>query len=170
MPLTTAYWKSCEVCGKEFKTVPSSSKQFCCSRECSNKRRTKTRMKYICLICGKDIYALKLKSGGRKYCSTKCKIRALAILKKKRWKSKRIFGNFRDRKELKKYLLEKYNSCQKCGWKEEHAVLEIHHKDRNRKNNKENNVLLLCPNCHSIEHYKKKDGQFQSNLGLKKGA
>jgi len=40
---------------------------------------------------------------------------------------------------------------------------EIHHRDRNRENNRLDNLLVLCPNCHSQMHWnsdgtpKKKD-------------
>ena len=64
-------------------------------------------------------------------------------------------------------MLEKYKFCQKCGWKEEPKVLELHHADRNRKNSREENTILLCPNCHAIEHYQAKDGQFKNNKGVK---
>lgn len=32
--------------------------------------------------------------------------------------------------------------------------LVIHHKDRNRKNNDINNLLLLCRECHNVVHKK----------------
>jgi hypothetical protein len=57
---------------------------------------------------------------------------------------------------LRKYLFEKYkNKCCKCGWGElneytEKIPLQIEHKDGNWMNNKESNLLLLCPNCHSL--------------------
>lgn len=37
----TAYIKTCGVCGNEFKTVPTSKKQFTCSHECAAKRKIK---------------------------------------------------------------------------------------------------------------------------------
>jgi hypothetical protein len=42
--------------------------------------------------------------------------------------------------------------CNKCGikdWNGKNITLEIEHKDGNNWNNKENNLELLCPNCHS---------------------
>ena len=39
--------------------------------------------------------------------------------------------------------------CEKCGSSE---TIEVHHIDRNRKNNKIENLLLLCKSCHSKEH------------------
>ena len=45
--------------------------------------------------------------------------------------------------------------CEKCGWGEKNPItnttpLQIHHIDGNCKNNKEENLQLLCPNCHSL--------------------
>jgi len=161
--LFTAYWKSCVICGKEFKTVPSSSKQYTCSSKCMGIRRRVERKTYKCAFCNEDITAIK--TSGRKYCSNKCKINALAVLKKQRYANKRIFGKWRTHKTLKAYLLDKYRACQICGWNSEIRVLEKHHIDRNKKNNVEDNLLLLCPNCHSIEHYKALDGQYKYSLG-----
>lgn len=58
-------------------------------------------------------------------------------------------------------MLEKNNyKCELCGWGEEntytHTIpLEIHHIDGDYTNNKEENLQVLCPNCHSLtETYK----------------
>ena len=161
----TAYFKNCEVCGLKFKTVPTSTQQHCCSRKCSFIRKKKTRIKYECKNCGKDIYALKRKSGSRKYCSNTCKIYALAKSKKERFKNKGVWGQWGNYKEAKKWYKEIYKACQICGYSKNLNILELHHKDRNRKNNTRNNLMLVCPNCHSEEHFEKKDGQFKNNFG-----
>lgn len=50
----------------------------------------------------------------------------------------------------------KYNyKCQLCGWGEMNKYtnkvpLQVHHIDGNSENNNEDNLLLLCPNCHSL--------------------
>ena len=57
--------------------------------------------------------------------------------------------------------MDKYScKCQLCGWGKMNIYtnkipLEVHHIDGNYKNNKEENLQLLCPNCHSLtETYK----------------
>ncbi len=53
-------------------------------------------------------------------------------------------------------MYEKYNNrCAKCGWSERNPFtnvipLEIEHIDGDATNNKEENLTLLCPNCHSL--------------------
>ncbi|MBP3629977.1 MAG: HNH endonuclease [Clostridia bacterium] len=42
--------------------------------------------------------------------------------------------------------------CEKCGiseWNGEHITLEIHHINGNHKDNRLENLQILCPNCHS---------------------
>lgn len=57
---------------------------------------------------------------------------------------------------IKKYLFRKYdNKCSKCGWNELNVYtkkipLQLEHKDGHWDNNKESNLALLCPNCHSL--------------------
>jgi predicted HNH restriction endonuclease len=43
--------------------------------------------------------------------------------------------------------------CQSCGldvWMGEPITLEVHHLDGDSTNNEEDNLLLLCPNCHAL--------------------
>lgn len=57
---------------------------------------------------------------------------------------------------LRKYIIEKFNNkCSLCGWSEINkstgkVPVQIDHIDGNYKNNSEENLRLLCPNCHSL--------------------
>ncbi len=55
---------------------------------------------------------------------------------------------------IKKHLIEKRgNKCEKCGldlWQDKNIPLEVHHKDGDRTNNSEDNLILLCCNCHAL--------------------
>ena len=77
------------------------------------------------------------------------------------WQKKSIDGNpilntKNISRHLKRFLLEKYGEkCLACGWDNINPLtnkvpLEIDHIDGNSSNNKEGNLRLLCPNCHSL--------------------
>jgi len=54
---------------------------------------------------------------------------------------------------IKKYLLDKQsNKCYTCSidsWNNNPIVLEVEHIDGNSDNNTEENLVMICPNCHS---------------------
>lgn len=55
---------------------------------------------------------------------------------------------------LRKLVKEGYKEycCEKCGiteWNGEHISLQLHHKDGNHYNWDVDNLMVLCPNCHS---------------------
>jgi hypothetical protein len=95
------------------------------------------------------------------YCSNKCQQEFQYKKYINEWKNNKHNGNVgistsNISKHLKKYLIIKYGeSCIKCGWNKKHpnsgnVPLEIDHIDGNFENNKENNLQLLCPNCHAL--------------------
>lgn len=47
----------------------------------------------------------------------------------------------------------KKTSCERCGFiPEDMCQLDVHHMDRNNKNNNPSNLKTLCSNCHRLEH------------------
>jgi predicted restriction endonuclease len=57
---------------------------------------------------------------------------------------------------LHKFLKLRYGErCSRCGWDQRHELtgrvpLEVEHIDGNWRNNRLENLTLLCPNCHSL--------------------
>jgi predicted HNH restriction endonuclease len=49
---------------------------------------------------------------------------------------------------------ERGRRCEKCDWDKENpqgvVPVEVHHKDGDRTNNHGDNLIILCPNCHSL--------------------
>lgn len=59
----------------------------------------------------------------------------------------------------------KEDRCEKCGWCEKletskYTPCELHHIDGNPKNHLLSNLIILCPNCHSLtESYRFRRGK-----------
>lgn len=57
---------------------------------------------------------------------------------------------------VERYIFQKYNNkCARCEWSQFNLhtgtlPLEIDHIDGNFQNNKEENLILICPNCHAL--------------------
>lgn len=75
----------------------------------------------------------------------------------KNWK----LGGKIDSRQLRKYLIEQNECCWECGikeWNGKEIVLELDHIDGDHTNSAENNLRMLCPNCHSqTDTYKSKN-------------
>ena len=113
---------------------------------------TKSRNKHYCINCGREIL------GNNKYCSSQCQRDYEYNQYISRWKDGLESGTKgvdNTSNYIRRYLFETYGKCQCCGWHEINPYtglvpLQIHHIDGNCKNNKEENLQLLCPNCHSL--------------------
>ena len=99
-----------------------------------------------------------------KYYSNKCQQEYKYTKYINEWKNglkSGMRGDYQISMYIKTYLFKKFNyKCSKCGWSKTNPFtgnipLEIDHIDGNYKNNNEDNLILLCPNCHSLtETYK----------------
>ena len=61
--------------------------------------------------------------------------------------------------DLRNKVKKGYHCCNRCGHKptRDEWPLEVHHKDRNRSNDKRSNLEVICKSCHTIEHEKWKN-------------
>lgn len=110
-------------------------------------------MKTSCANCGIEINKrpaeIKRSKTGNSYCSKSCS----------NSNNNRLFRqgennpNFKNgiRTYRSKKLREVEGKCERCGI-DDIRVLEVHHIDKNRHNNKSENLRVLCANCHLIEH------------------
>lgn len=95
-----------------------------------------------------------------KYCSKKCQLARQRKEYIEKWTLGLETGNqnngLKVSNHVRAYLFEKYNSkCARCGWNQINestgsVPLEVEHIDGNSDNSVEQNLILLCPNCHSL--------------------
>ena len=102
---------------------------------CQEEKEVNNNNKYSCLP---------------KFCSIKCQQEHRRKERIRLWLDE---GVVPDQRQIKKYLVEKFNNtCYTCGiteWNNKPIVLDLEHIDGNSENNNIENLCLLCPNCHS---------------------
>lgn len=167
--------RTCEMCGSDFRTVKSEIKRGYgrfCSRSCSAKRpkpQTRHRVTLTCSHCQKSFERRKSRLNKSKsslyFCSRKCKDSA-----------QRIIGGLKDiqpphygeiNSDYRTIALRHFpHHCSSCGYKRIPEILQAHHKDGNRSNNKLENLELLCPTCHLEHHFLTKTGAWASSASM----
>lgn len=153
--------KLCQQCGKHIPYEKRNNK-FCgssCSATYSNTRREHKKKTFTCLNCGKMKEVGKGSSGI--FCDVYCQHEYSHKQYIENWKVGKVdglVGEYGLSLHIKRYMLKKAEyKCETCGWHEVNPTtgkvpLEIHHIDGNYTNNKEENLQVLCPNCHSLTH------------------
>ena len=167
-----------EDCRKEFETRDN-RKRFCsrsCSAHCNNRGvRRHGREAGNCLNCGE-----KLSSSRKIYCNSDCQMEYLSRVSIEKWGKGEWNGSMKDgtisSTIRKKVIDDAGNRCQKCGWNVVNDFtgvipLQVHHKDGNFKNNKRQNLEVLCPNCHSLtENFGRRQNKFEGNSRRKRSS
>ena len=107
-----------------------------------------------CLNCGNPV-----RTRNSKFCSVECKREYTQQKLVEKWKDGKIngcdiCGDIRE--FVKRYLMKKNDcKCERCGFDKVNeytglSILQIHHKDGDCFNTAEDNLELLCPNCHAL--------------------
>lgn len=141
--------KICQICGVQF-LCPRHRQQVAkyCSRTCYYKAMAKKGgVELACDICG-TIYRRSPSHSHyiTKTCSYKC--RGIATRS-----ASPVSGDFPSvRKWMRRRAMIK--CCERCSYETHPEILVVHHRDRDRTNNDLNNLEVLCPNCHALEHYR----------------
>jgi predicted nucleic acid-binding Zn ribbon protein len=137
----------CIICKKAIykrpSVISSNKGRVFCSSFCYS---VSCRKEIPCVVCGKPILA----GLNKRTCSRACaNINRTGI--------KYHLGRPRDKvvsqQALKVRLsLERGKVCERCGFNK-YGILQVHHKNRNNKENELSNLELICPNCHYEDHY-----------------
>jgi hypothetical protein len=130
--------RACKICGRQIKGGWTS--QLC--KECRQKKHT-----HVCEKCG-NTFIESLKSHRRKQCK-ECRRHS----KRGKREVKSILEL--PRRTISKILRRARISCVICGWNK--SSCDIHHIiPRKFGSNDENNLVIVCPNCHREIHNEKK--------------
>ena len=152
--------KRCIKCGCECQaSIHTSNDKIICNSCASDKlKRIRSIRLEHCLYCGAP-----LKDGRIQFCCVEH--RSLYKYEKyiSLWKSGKVNGTTgKDAvsQHIKRYMRIKHgDKCEKCGWCKINPItgtspLSIHHINGDCHDNREENLQLLCPNCHSLtENY-----------------
>lgn len=139
----------CDKCGKyNWKPIRTLKfKKHYCSTKCQLGHTT-NKVEVKCANCGnafeQSLSRIKRSKSGLMFCSKKC----LGIARRKENAIIKVKGN-----GLATYrsLAFRYyeHKCEICGYDDCIDILQVHHIDGNRNNNKKENLIIMCPNCHA---------------------
>ena len=115
-------------------------------------------MPSFCDRCIKEFYP---KDPTARFCSPQCQAdyRYLDFITK--WQRGEISGGRKGgfvSAYIKRYIYDKFKGrCAECGWSKMNlwsktVPLEIDHINGNSEDHREDNLRMLCPNCHSLTH------------------
>lgn len=147
----------CDTCQTQLtRTQSTLSEHNFCNHSCSAKyTNTLRKDKKHCKFCNTE-----LSSKSKIYCNHTCQMDSQFNEYIKSWKEGNELGYKGKTKALanpvRRYMLIKNNNtCQQCGWSVLHPVdnkplVEVDHIDGDAANCKEENLRVLCPNCHSM--------------------
>lgn len=140
--------KTCKKCNKQIDGTFGSG--IFCSRGCANSRKFSKQaiQKKRIAALGKPNARRGLKLSHEELNLRREKIKATYSTKR----NSAPFTSLSHRNKRKVIIEQQSGKCAQCGiasWNGLPITLEIDHKDNNKNNNSRENLVGLCPNCHS---------------------
>lgn len=151
--------RNCLFCQKPFqapvKHINAGGGKYC-SRKCSGSAGNPVKIRIpnvVCAYCKKDFWIPpshmnKSKSGlyfcCREHKDVASRIGGIEAIQPDHYGKSELY----DYREMAFRHYPKI--CNRCSFDK---FVIVHHKDRDRTNNAIDNLEVLCPNCHAIEHY-----------------
>ena len=145
----------CKICSKAFYAKPCWVKRGAgkyCSPECQHKG-SKTGKDIKCYICGRESYKtvkqISRSKSGKFFCGKSCQTK---------WRNAEYIGpkhaNWKHGQYVYKSILKRSSAVPRCGLcgLGDARALAVHHIDKDHKNNRVENLLWLCHNCHHLVH------------------
>lgn len=144
----------CECCDTIFTKQKRQLTDYACSSLCRSILKGK-RVLVKCAHCGADVYkAISRVNSSRNgifFCNKICKDEGQKYIKEIQPDH---YGTADPANTYRKLAFDNQpHHCQMCGYDTNKAALVVHHIDHNRTNNSLDNLIILCANCHAIEHW-----------------
>lgn len=150
----------CKICSNSFYVKPSHlllGYGKYCSKACQAKGQLQGKL-VACSMCSKPTWKqpkdLKHSKSGKFFCGKKCQTI---------WRNKVYSGEnhpfWKNGENIYRNILLRakiLQICKRCDISDK-RILAVHHLDQNRENNKFENLVWLCHNCHYLIHHDKKE-------------
>lgn len=100
---------------------------------------------------------------GQRFCSRSCAARGVA-------EARRFLNDSPGVAAAGRRIIrsERGARCERCEFDAEPKILQVHHRDRDRSNNTRENLELLCPNCHALDHLRDRKAPYMRNFAPSK--